>query len=338
MSRKSPPLFSVIIPTYNYQQFLSEAIDSVLRQTCQDFEIIVVDDGSTDDTRSIVATYPSVRYFWQTNQGLAAARNTGIQKSTGRYLVFLDADDKLLLGALEANLKCFQMHPECGFVFGRFRRLTLDGIAIAPQPVINGEHYLALLQRNYIVMHATVTYRRDVIENVGGFNASLLACEDYDLYLRIARLFPVAQHDEIVADYRIHGANMSRRHTTMLSCALQVLREQRQNFENQLAFTAYKTGIISWRNYFGRKILKGLKAEVRVCQRVCSVVVLFRLAPQFVFLQGLKRIALKVLSISVYRTLRRRFRSIFPVGQVELRDLRRPLPISSISGSAADNL
>src|SRR5438552_1251330 len=103
-------MVSVIIPSYNHAHFLPESIESVLQQTIQDFEIVVIDDGSTDDTAAIVAKYPQVRYLRQENRGLAAALNTGIRETSGRFLIFLDADDKLLPCALEASLNCFQKH------------------------------------------------------------------------------------------------------------------------------------------------------------------------------------------------------------------------------------
>src|SRR5918997_500688 len=106
-------LVSVVIPCYNQAHFLGEAIESVLSQTYPHFEVVVVDDGSTDNTQEVAARYPGVRYIRQENQGLAGARNAGIRRSNGSFLVFLDADDRLLPRALEAGLKALKEHPEC---------------------------------------------------------------------------------------------------------------------------------------------------------------------------------------------------------------------------------
>src|SRR6266446_9539630 len=103
-------LVSVVIPCYNQAHFLGEAIDSALAQTYPHLEIVVVDDGSTDNIAAVVARYPGVRYFRQENQGLAAARNTGLRHSVGERLVFLDADDRLMPGAIEVGLACFRDH------------------------------------------------------------------------------------------------------------------------------------------------------------------------------------------------------------------------------------
>ncbi|PYL19270.1 MAG: hypothetical protein DMF41_10205, partial [Verrucomicrobia bacterium] len=110
----NPPLVSVVIPCYDQAHFLSEAIESVLAQTYPHFELVVVDDGSNDNTAAVVNRYPGIRYFRQENQGLAAARNAGLRQTMGEYLVFLDSDDRLLPSALEAGLRCFRENPACG--------------------------------------------------------------------------------------------------------------------------------------------------------------------------------------------------------------------------------
>src|SRR4030095_13786323 len=107
---------SVVITCYNHGHFLREAIESVLAQSYRNFEIILVDDGSTDDTSKIAATYPGVRYIHQKNSGLATARNTGIKHSNGQFVVFLDADDRLVSNALEAGIQHLNANPECAFV------------------------------------------------------------------------------------------------------------------------------------------------------------------------------------------------------------------------------
>src|ERR687885_795015 len=118
-SVQEPSVVSVVIPCYNQAHFLGEAIESVLAQSYPHFEIVVVDDGSTDNTSEVAARYPGVRCIRQNNQGVAAARNTGIRESNGSYLVFLDADDRLLPEALEVGLEQLKVHPECAFVSGQ---------------------------------------------------------------------------------------------------------------------------------------------------------------------------------------------------------------------------
>lgn len=120
-------LVSVIIPCYNQARFLGEAIESVLKQSYPHFEVVVVDDGSTDNTSEVASRYPGVRCIRQKNLGLAGARNTGIRRSRGSYLVFLDSDDRLLPSALEVGLKHLKAHPECAFVSGHWMLIGFDG-------------------------------------------------------------------------------------------------------------------------------------------------------------------------------------------------------------------
>jgi glycosyltransferase involved in cell wall biosynthesis len=111
------PLVSVIVPTYNYAEFIGEAIKSVLDQTIQDFEILVIDDGSTDNTKEVVLSFgDKVRYFYQSQQGPAKARNKGIVESKGEYIAFLDADDVWLPSKLEKQVNLFRSNPKLGMV------------------------------------------------------------------------------------------------------------------------------------------------------------------------------------------------------------------------------
>src|SRR5436190_9110386 len=126
-------LVSVIIPCYNQAHFLNEAIQSALAQTYSHREIFIVDDGSTDNTAEVAAGFASARYIRQENSGVSAARNTGLKESRGEYLVFLDADDRLLPEALEIGVDCLHRHPECAFASGHSRFITADG-ALLPTP------------------------------------------------------------------------------------------------------------------------------------------------------------------------------------------------------------
>ena len=124
-------LITVVVTCYNQGRFLSESLGSILNQNRRPDEILLVDDGSTDNTRDEVRRCPEVVYIRQENSGLAAARNTGLRQSRGDLLVFLDADDRLVPQALEAGLDDFAAHPECAFVFGAFRRIDATGRALA---------------------------------------------------------------------------------------------------------------------------------------------------------------------------------------------------------------
>lgn len=260
------PLVSVVIICYNHGHFLAEAIESVLEQTIGDVELIVVDDGSTDDTPAVAARYPSIRYLRQRNQGMSAARNAGLRVSRGRYVSFLDADDRLLPEALTEGAICLREHPECAFVSGRYRMITADGepIPTDPPPDVPEDHYRVLLERNYIGMHATVLFRKEALESVSGFDRSMRACDDYEIYLRIARHRPVYCHDRTVAEYRCHGANTSLNWRLMLRSTLRPLRAQWRHVKGNTELeAAYRKGVLHWQRRYGRPLLVEILGSLR---------------------------------------------------------------------------
>lgn len=263
---REPELVSVVIPCYNQAHFLGEAIESALAQTYPHTEIIVVDDGSADNTAAVAARYPQVRLIRQENQGLAGARNTGTHASTGKYLTFLDADDRLLPEALAIGVEHLTAHPKCTFVYGGHNLIAGDGAHLSTAHLTNieGNAYPALLRMNYIGMHATVMYQRAFLERAGGFNASLRASEDYDLYLRLTRKFPIRCHGKIVAEYRQHGENMSRNAARMLKFTLLVLRAQHKYIKgNQQLENSYRLGMRAWQDHYGDLIAEQVGERVR---------------------------------------------------------------------------
>ena len=253
------PSVSVVIPCYNYGRFLAEAIASVLGQSYQDFEIVVIDDGSTDDTERVARRFPRVQYHRQGNEGLSAARNAGTRVSRGRYILYHDADDLLTPDALETGVYWLEQRPDCAFVSGDFQYISTSGAAveIGKSKPASRDHYLALLSGNYIGMPGTVIYRRDAVIAEGGFNVLLNHSADYDLYLRLARRHAVFSHDRVVGLYRRHDANMSANKAQMLRYTLRVLGSQwpyvrhvprlRRAFYKGIAFwlQAYWRGLIA---------------------------------------------------------------------------------------------
>jgi glycosyltransferase involved in cell wall biosynthesis len=309
------PLVSVVIPCFNHARFLAEAVESALGQTHPRVEVVVVDDESVDDTPRVAKRFPAVQYVRQKNQGLSGARNTGVGRSTGEYLVFLDADDRLLPGALETGLECFRAYAECAFVFGDHSSIDADGSAFVAPPALverwdiphilglrknypDNNHYPALLRRNYVAMHAAVMYRRDALEAAGGFDRSLSACEDYDLYLRIARTRPVRYHADVVAEYRMHGANMSENNELMLRTSLAVLERQRPFVATDLVLSeSYLAGVEFWKSYYGRELatsvrrgLHGDGAEREAAVR--GAITLLRHAPELLSQSRFPRLAI----------------------------------------------
>jgi glycosyltransferase involved in cell wall biosynthesis len=248
---------AVVITTYNHAHFLAAAIQSGLQQSIPPAEMIVVDDGSTDDVPAVVSRFPMVTLIQQTNQGLSAARNTGLHAAKSRYILFLDADDLLRPNAIEAGLACFAQNRDAGFVYGGHIFTTREGTRLGPDTYLPiGPHaYQSFLQRNVVGMHATVLYDRQKLLAVGGFDTTLPRCEDYDVYLRMSRQYSVASHPAIVAHYCWHGGNMSLDHAAMLATALEVHARQREhaNTSPETA-AAWQSGRRNWREYYACKI------------------------------------------------------------------------------------
>ena len=262
------PLVSIVIPCYNHGAFLREALSSIGVPSV-DTEIVVVDDGSTDETPEVVATFETSNAFRsvrQPNAGLAGARNRGLRESRGQFVIFLDADDRLVPGAVDLGASMLNEHPECAFVFGRCRMMDVDGTLLDTpvQPRIVRDHYRELLRRNYIWMPGMVTFRRDALERVGGFNPEVNASADYEVYLHIARHHPVFDHGQIVADYRKHDANMSGNAARMLRETLAVMSSQRPFLEgDEASLVAYNEGWRNWQEFYGAHLATEIRAAVR---------------------------------------------------------------------------
>jgi glycosyltransferase involved in cell wall biosynthesis len=241
---------AVVLTTYNDAAFLREAISSIVDQRRPADEIIVVDDGSDVSPAPLFADLQNVVLLRKSNGGLSSARNAGLQRARSRYITFLDADDRLEPNAIAAGLACFARRPEAAMVYGGHRRIQADGKPLGPDRLqaVGEDPYADLLTGNFIGMHATVLYRRDVLLALGGFDEGLRRCEDYDLYLRLARSHPIAAHSEIIAEYRWHGHNMSSDTQEMLRTALAV--HERHRPKRGPLLKAWNAGQRNWKAWY----------------------------------------------------------------------------------------
>jgi glycosyltransferase involved in cell wall biosynthesis len=257
---------AVAIACYNHGRFLAEAIESVLAQNCPVDELIVVDDGSTDDTETVAKRYPAVSYVWQANQGLSSARNTGLGHARSDYILFLDADDLLFPNAIADSRACLEANSGAAFVFGGHQLIDAQGAVLTNFPArLDRQGLAGLLEGNHIAMHATVLYRRRLLLDSGGFDESLRACEDYDVYLRLSRQYPIAGYDTISTKYRRHGANMTENPVHMLRSAKIVLQRHRPKpSDGQVLEKSWMTGWEFFEAYYGQELVKQiLKRLVR---------------------------------------------------------------------------
>jgi len=207
---------SVIIPAYNGDRFLAEAINSVLQQTYSDYEIIVVDDGSTDSTAQVAQQYgKEVRYFYQTNQGVAASRNLGLAAAMGDYIVFFDQDDVLLPHKLSDQAALLDRHQHLGIVNSGWQICQSDRQDV-PQATVEPWQYIPHLSSADLIIWKPVflgamMFRRTWLERVGGFDTALEQTPDVDLVMRLAKIdCPAAWVEQVTVQYRQHEANASK--------------------------------------------------------------------------------------------------------------------------------
>ena len=212
MERSSPKV-SVIIPTYNRKWALPEAIKSVMDQTFRSFELIIVDDGSTDATEAWVrGNQPSAKYIKKKNGGVSSARNRGIEESRGRYIAFLDSDDRWLPEKLERQTEAMDLgHAVC----------HTDEIWIRNQKRVNprlkhkkysGDIFIKSLPL-VIISPSSVMIKREIFDEIGLFDENLFACEDYDLWLRLTSKYHVHFIDEpLIIKYGGHDDQLSKKY------------------------------------------------------------------------------------------------------------------------------
>lgn len=246
MPADTSPSVSIIVPCYNMGEYIGDAIDSVLEQTFGSFEVVVIDDGSTDDSRSVIAPYTDpaaphyderVVFLQQPNKGKSAAVNYGLREATGRYITFLDADDILPRGSLGQRMRQYQNHDgPCDVVIGSFQVFDEDtffGVRRPPKQWSTDK-----LRRHFYIDFTTPFHLnsclipRDVVAAVGPFDESLERCIDGDYALRLLR---VAEHHRVVDDvvycYRKHRSSRSVRMRYRLQTALHRPRVIWKNYD-----------------------------------------------------------------------------------------------------------
>lgn len=241
------PLVSVIMPTYNHEIFIGKAIESVLNQTYQNFELIIIDNFSNDNTEGIVASYKDdrVKYIKFRNYGIiAASRNHGIKHAKGEYIAFLDSDDMWLTEKLEKGIKVLESSNDTGMVYTRFRTIEDDTISerIFPKKRTYKDGYIfeSLYARPFIAC-SSVIVKRAAFNNVGLFNVdiNMVAIEDTDLWLKIALEYKVkCTDDSPLLLYRIQPQGISHGYLKKMRRSLVIKKRFKNQAGNYLFFKA----------------------------------------------------------------------------------------------------
>jgi glycosyltransferase involved in cell wall biosynthesis len=327
------PTVAIVIPTFNRAMYLRDALRSVFAQTYPVDEIIVVDDGSSDETPSVVAEFTGVIFLHQNNRGPSEARNVGIRAAKSAYVLCLDSDDVLVPDGIENSLACLAENPGVAFVYGGHRRVDaalrpIDHPYFTP---MSGNAYHDLLQNNSVYMLGTVLFDRAKLLEVGGFDPRIRRCEDYDLFLRLARKFPVASDPAVVAHYRIHGDSLSARSDEMLIAALAAQDRNRPDDGDIEGLRAYRRGkkmlvrtfaVGAWR-------AKPSAAHARKWEERLGMA---RIAPFSTVAAAAWQSARRHLPRPLVDRLKAMLRRQVPLGTVDMGDLRRTRPISRCAG------
>lgn len=283
------PLVSVVIPAYNAEAFIDEALQSILSQDYPSFEILVVNDGSTDSTARRVAAYnDKVRYFEQPNSGgfPGSPRNAGIRNSRGEFICFLDADDLMLPGRLRLQVDFLRDQPEVGMVFGDYQNFSADGplgdshfqtcprlkakLGSRSALVLGPAEASALLLRENVGIPSSMMLRRPALEAAPAFSTEFRVGEDFHFYYRILRRFSLGIIDQVVSWRRIHGSNITGDSIRMLHSIIAsrtALLEAEQSAENRALLEdavhrceASLARAYANQRHFGRSVAHDLRA------------------------------------------------------------------------------
>jgi glycosyltransferase involved in cell wall biosynthesis len=223
------PLVSVIIPVYNGARFLRAALESVFAQTYRPIEVIVVDDGSTDDGGGIAQSFPDVRYMRQENQGVAAARNNGIEAARGEFFAFLDHDDLWTPEKVRVQIEHLLNHPEVGYTLSQQQFFLEPGTTL---PAWFRKELLTSVHTGWVL--GTLVVRRTAFERIGNFATGYSAANDSDWFFRAkAAEMPMAVVPELLLLKRIHESNDSGRAKEILSELLKVVKSSLDRHRSQ---------------------------------------------------------------------------------------------------------
>ena len=272
--RRAPRRVSIVIPCYNQARFLRESIASVRLQTYPDCEIIVVDDGSTDEPANVAAGFEDVACLRQANRGLAAARNAGLAAITGGYVVFLDADDRLLPAAIACGVACLDANPECAFAYGDVTLIDTNGTPArdADRSALPADPYLELLRRNYIWTCGAVIYRSSIFDHLAAFDRRVSPSADFELNARIASRFPICCSGDVVLEYRRHDDSMSHNAGVMLKAAVTARRLHRRLLRGRPQhLLALRTGTRAVQEHYGSRLADQVRRDLRAGQWLQSV-------------------------------------------------------------------
>jgi len=263
-------LVSVIIPAYNAQQFIAEALDSVFSQTYKNFEVIVINDGSTDGTQKLLERYKNkfgeqLIIINQSNQGQVIAKNNGLKVAKGEFIAFLDSDDKWAPEKLQLQLDLMSKSSNIGLCYTEAILINEKGAKIGYRQVndlYKGKCFERLIMRNNITA-SSVMIRKECIDKVGFYDEKLKTCENWDLWLRISRFYELSFIKKPLAYYRIHKGHMSNQINRMRKGRIYVIKKHAKYLPSHVYKEALFNAHLDYaKNYIWNLYLKEARQDL----------------------------------------------------------------------------
>jgi len=254
MKNNIQPLISIIVPTYNRGSFISECIESVLNQSYTDWEMIIIDDGSTDSTKEIINTYlsePRIQYHYQENKGQSSARKKAIYLAKGKYLAFLDSDNIWLNQRLEFGLKAIQRNENIDLTYGDIIEIDENSTEV---PMVNMKRFSGkvssqLVKDNFITMN-TVLVKKSVVIKVKAFREEIKRADDYDMWLRLSAEHNFLYIPKVMVKYRVMDDQISSNKEGRFIANKEIVEHFYKIFPNVLTTKEKKQG---WSSFYLRK-------------------------------------------------------------------------------------
>ena len=258
------PLVSIILPSYNCAAFLPHSIGTILSQTYNSYEIIVIDDGSTDNTKEVLYPFMQrIKYIrLEQNKGLPTARNIGIRSAQGKYIAFIDADDLWLPEKLQTDIEYFETHPEVSMVYSKHINIDEKGDDLngnTKKQLPSGNIFTQLFSEQNFIITSSVVVRKEVFETTGLFDEQLFNCQDWDMWLRIAFHFKVAGINKPLVKYRHNPHSLSKNRNNVLKYQKIIIDKIYNKFkdkENGIHEKLYKKRLASHYAKAGRYYLR----------------------------------------------------------------------------------
>ena len=255
------PEISIIITTYNRANYLKSCIESVLNQTIKDFELIIIDYGSTDNTKEVVAQYQDrrINYIYQKNNGQNSARNKGLELAKGEYIAYIDSDDIWNTEKLEKQHCIMKNHPDISVVYCGTRLINENGEVIGEKPLVSHRGFVLdkLIFTNFLYNGSCVLFKKECINKAGIYDESLNRMTDWDFYLRLALYYKFYGINEYLLDYRTHSSTMSSDFQSYEKCGIRIIEKifSHKAFDKRLL--KHKKRAIALRyNYMARRYLE----------------------------------------------------------------------------------